>query len=59
MSLAHFIPSLPESLDRPACPKCGDRMMLALIEPLSGGFDQRSFECKACDYEETIVVKFR
>ena len=33
--------------------------MLALIEPLARGFDHRSFQCKACDFAETVVVNFR
>ena len=33
--------------------------MLALIEPLARGFDQRSFQCQTCDFAETLVVNFR
>jgi len=36
-------------IERPRCPKCQDRMMLARIEPGSNGSDLRTFECPKCE----------
>jgi ssDNA-binding Zn-finger/Zn-ribbon topoisomerase 1 len=47
------------SAERPACPKCGWAMWLARIEPDKPEHDKRTFECPRCDYQETIVVKYR
>ena len=58
MSLSQLAPSVPQTVHRPPCPKCGGTMLLRLIEPLAAGFDQRSFECKACDYADRLVVSF-
>ena len=45
---------------RPACAKCGSRMMLARIEP-SGkpNHDMRTFECAQCGRERCEVVRFK
>ena len=32
-------------IERPRCPKCQSRMMLARIEPGPNGSDLRTFEC--------------
>jgi len=39
------------------CPHCGLKMMLARIEPSRPGFDLRTFECRECDYTESVVAK--
>jgi len=37
---------------RPACSKCGSRMMLARIEPSGrSDYDTRTFECGQCGHE--------
>src|ERR1044072_5039691 len=42
-------------LDRPACPKCGARTMLARVEPAAKpDQDLYSFECPACRHAETV-----
>jgi DNA-directed RNA polymerase subunit RPC12/RpoP len=40
-------PSLT-TIERPRCPKCQNRMMLARIMPGPPGFDLRNFECAKC-----------
>jgi ssDNA-binding Zn-finger/Zn-ribbon topoisomerase 1 len=51
--------SYSDSIIRPPCPKCGDRMLLARIEPDKPDHDKRTFECPKCQHEESIVVKYR
>jgi len=47
-------------LDLPSCPKCGDPMWLARIEPSDKpDYDQRTFECPLCDKSETMMIKFK
>ena len=50
----------PESslipIERPRCPKCSDRMMLARNSPASKGYDSRTFECAKCDHTLTRDV---
>ena len=46
--------------DQRRCPLCGVPMFLSRIEPAHKvDHDQRTFECSACDYSETVTVKFR
>lgn len=45
------------TIDRPACPQCGSKMMLAGIEPVAPGIDHHSFECDSCDHSETTTVE--
>lgn len=50
----------PKPIDLPPCPKCGNRMSLARIEPTdTPDFDQRTFECPRCDHSETMMIKFK
>ena len=37
-------------IERPRCPKCHGRMMLARIEPGPNGSDLRTFECPKCEH---------
>jgi hypothetical protein len=39
------------------CPHCGDRMTLRLIEPNLPGYDERTFKCLDCSFEEKIIVR--
>jgi DNA polymerase III alpha subunit (gram-positive type) len=48
--------STPPALERPRCPKCQSRMMLARIMPGPPGYDLRNFECDKCDHVLTITV---
>jgi hypothetical protein len=51
------IPEVPLSaIERPRCGKCFARMRLARIAPLSGGSEQRTFECPKCNAIETMTV---
>lgn len=58
-----YQPATPysDSIKRPACPRCGTRMMLARITPVRDkpDHDKRSFECPKCGNEISDVVKFR
>jgi hypothetical protein len=59
MSLPQPDPVLPaQSIVRPPCPRCNDRMMLTRIEPHTPGYELRTFECPTCDYSGGEVVKF-
>jgi hypothetical protein len=52
-------PHFPKSsYERPPCPTCGAKMMLARIEPEKLDRDTRTFECLACNHAETVVVKY-
>jgi hypothetical protein len=42
-------------IDRPRCPKCQGRMMLARIEP--GPADLRTFECPKCAHVQKTLVE--
>ncbi len=44
-------------IERPRCPNCQGRMMLAQIEPAPGGADLRSFECLKCDHVQRVQVE--
>jgi len=43
------------------CPNCGLRgWFLSYIEPTDNdGYENRTYECSICTYEETVRVKFR
>ena len=57
MSLAHSTePSLLPT-DRPRCPKCQGRMMLAGIESGPAHSDLRTFECPKCQHVQTVSVE--
>jgi hypothetical protein len=43
-------------IERPRCPRCHDRMLLARIMPGSKGYDLRSFECGKCDHVIKMTV---
>ncbi|MBR1229606.1 response regulator [Bradyrhizobium sp. AUGA SZCCT0176] len=43
-------------IERPRCPKCSNRMMLARISPASESYDSRTFECTKCDHTQTRTV---
>ena len=58
MSLTQFAPSLPNSLDRPPCPKCGAKVILTRIDPHAPGIELRLFECVTRDYAETNQAIF-
>jgi len=45
-------------IQRPLCPACQTRMMLARITPGPCGFDIRTFECPACDHAHQSVEPY-
>jgi hypothetical protein len=57
MSKYQFTPS-PEltPIERPLCPHCTSRMMLARISPGPTGFEHRLFECPKCDSVQNEVI---
>jgi len=42
--------------ERPRCPRCSGRMMLARISPASQGYDSRIFQCAKCNHTQTRTV---
>jgi hypothetical protein len=46
------------AIERPACPKCKARMMLASMEPARAGADSHTFERAICKYELKTVVAY-
>jgi len=45
------------AIERPACPKCQARMLLARIAPVRLGVDLHTFECEVCDHVlETLTA---
>ena len=58
MQQVKFTPSMP-GIERPVCPRCGTRMMLARISPVAGtDHDKRTFDCPECGNEVTELVQF-
>jgi hypothetical protein len=50
-------PILPISpIERPRCPRCQIRMLLARIEPQGRGCESRTFECPKCELVETRMA---
>jgi tRNA(Ile2) C34 agmatinyltransferase TiaS len=43
-------------IERPRCPRCQLRMMLASREYLGNGAEKRTFRCAKCDLVETKIV---
>jgi hypothetical protein len=43
--------------ERPRCPKCQGRMMLARIEPGPAHSDLLTFECPKCEHVEKRLVE--
>jgi hypothetical protein len=54
-----FIRSDPSliPIERPRCPKCQGRMMLARIEPGPVASDLRTFECPKCQHVHKVMVE--
>jgi ribosomal protein S27AE len=46
-------------IERPTCPKCGNSMLLARIEPDKPDHDKRTFECFDCDHSESVVARYK
>ena len=44
-------------IERPRCPKCQGRMMLARIEPGPAHSDLRTFECPKCNQVHKALVE--
>ena len=56
MPLAHSSEPSLLPIERPHCPKCQGRMMLARIEPGPAGADRGTFECPKCEHVlETMI----
>src|SRR5262245_26071679 len=58
MPQPNFDQSMLPPIARRRCPLCGLQMFLARIEPSEDvDSEERTFECSACAYGETVVVK--
>ena len=44
-------------IERPCCPKCQGRMMLARIEHGPSNSKVRTFECPKCEYVQKMLVE--
>jgi hypothetical protein len=44
-------------IERPRCPKCQGRMMLARTEPGPNGSDLRTFECSKCEHVHKVLAE--
>jgi len=45
---------------RRRCPTCGLQLLLSRMERSDrDDYENRTFECSMCDYEEAVKVKFR
>jgi hypothetical protein len=44
------------TMPRITCLTCGDVMFMSLIEPISKGYEVRSFHCVDCDVTEEFVT---
>jgi hypothetical protein len=56
---SHPLPTGPplSAIERPRCPHCQTRTMLAGIAPGPAGYLLRTFECSKCDrVQRTLVV---
>jgi hypothetical protein len=49
MPLGHSTEPSLLPIERPRCPTCQGRMMLARIEPGPNGSDLRTFDCPKCE----------
>jgi transposase-like protein len=43
-------------IERPLCPRCRTRMMLARISPAPDHKEKRVFECPKCNFIDTVTV---
>ena len=59
MGQFHSRTSPSQAVERPTCPECRNRMMLARIEPDKPGHDKRTFECPECQHIEIVVAKYK
>jgi hypothetical protein len=57
MPLAHSSEPSLLPIERPRCPKCQGRMMLARIEPGPAHSDLRTFECPKCEHVQKMLVE--
>jgi hypothetical protein len=43
-------------IQRPPCPRCGTRTMLARVTPGKPGIYIRTFDCPACGHVHQVVI---
>jgi hypothetical protein len=44
------------TIERPCCPKCDTRMVLAQVARGPSGYDIRTFDCAKCDHARIVTV---
>jgi predicted RNA-binding Zn-ribbon protein involved in translation (DUF1610 family) len=59
MRKSKYIPRPKASIELPKCPKCGEEMWLARIEPIEPGYDICTYECPTCDNRITKIGEYR
>ena len=57
MTLPHLSEPSLIPIERPRCPACQGRMMLARIDPAPNGSDLRTFECPKCERVQKMLVE--
>jgi hypothetical protein len=57
MQFSSFARAPPVPVHQPPCPRCSWPMWLARITPYQPGYDERTFECAGCQYEQMVVVE--
>jgi len=53
------IPRPQADIETPMCPKCGEQMWVARIEPIEPSFDICIFECPTCDKRIVKIGEYR
>ena len=54
-----FDPSPLPPITTRRCPSCELQLFLSRITPTErDGYEERTYECSMCVYEETVTVKF-
>lgn len=54
-----FIPKPQAHIELPKCPKCGEEMWLARIQPNEPGYESCTFECPTCDNRIVKIGEYR
>lgn len=52
-----FIPSKPDPIRPPVCPKCAAQMVLRELNTDVSGSEVQTFECAKCQHHEGRIIK--
>jgi len=45
------------TLERLRCHRCGKQMMLARVTPKTPGIDEVTYDCRACNVSEPVLMQ--